>query len=75
MPPAASGPEAGAIEPSGAGVAGPLRRRRRLDQRATSEADQRIADRLSALVEGREIDNDGQGDDEGGAAGALVPVG
>ena len=44
-------------------------------QRATSEADQRIADRLSALVEGRKIDNDDQGDDEDGAAGALVPVG
>ncbi|MHA6797141.1 hypothetical protein ACVGVM_27050 [Pseudonocardia bannensis] len=43
-------------------------------QRATSEADRRIADRLSALVEGREV-TDGQDDDEDGALGALVPVG
>jgi integrase len=44
-------------------------------QRATSEADQRIADRLSALVEGREIDTDDQEDDEDGPAGSRVPVG
>jgi hypothetical protein len=44
-------------------------------QRATSEADQRIADRLSALVEGREIDTDDQEDDEDGPAGSGVPVG
>ncbi|MBN9109610.1 MAG: tyrosine-type recombinase/integrase family protein [Pseudonocardia sp.] len=43
-------------------------------QRATSEADRRIADRLSALVEGREVTDD-QDDDEDGASGALVPVG
>jgi integrase len=41
-------------------------------QRATSEADRLIADRLSELVEGREENED---DDEDGAAGALVPVG
>jgi hypothetical protein len=44
-------------------------------QRATSEADQRIADRLSALVEGREIDTDDQEDDEDGPIGSRVPVG
>lgn len=43
-----------------------------LYQRATSEADQHIADRLSALVDGRETDSD---DPEDGSAGALVPVG
>jgi integrase len=43
-------------------------------QRATSEADRRIADRLSALVNGGESSGDGQDDDEDGAAGALVPV-
>jgi integrase len=44
-------------------------------QRATSEADQRIAVRLSALVEGRKIDNGDQDDEEDGAASGLVPVG
>ena len=43
-------------------------------QRATSEADRRIADRLSALVNGDESGEDGQDDDEDGAAGALVPA-
>jgi hypothetical protein len=57
----------GGREPSGRGA------KRRLDQRATSEADQRIADRLSALVDGRPDDN--EGDDDDGPAGALVPVG
>lgn len=46
-----------------------------LCQRATSEADQRIADRLNALVDGRETDSDDPEDDEDGSAGALVPVG
>ncbi len=44
-------------------------------QRATSEADQRIANRLSALVEGREIDSDDQEDDEDGPTGSWVSVG
>jgi hypothetical protein len=39
-------------------------------QRATSESDRRIADRLSALVNGGEPAEDGQE----GAAGALVPA-
>ena len=48
-------------------------------QRATSEADRRIADRLSALVSGQELagddqDDDDPEDDEDGAAGALVPA-
>jgi hypothetical protein len=34
----------------------------------------RIADRLTALVEGRKIDNGDQDDGEDEAAGALVPV-
>jgi integrase len=44
-------------------------------QRATSEADQRIADWLSALVDGRDDPEDDPDDDEDGPAGALVPVG
>jgi integrase len=45
-------------------------------QRATSEADRLIADRLSALVEGSQTDDeDLEDDDEDGPAGALVPVG
>jgi integrase len=43
-------------------------------QRATSEADRRIADRLSALVSGQESAGDDQDDDDDGAAGALVPA-
>lgn len=43
-------------------------------QRATSEADQRIADRLSALVDGREPDDDDQDEDDDGSAGVLVPA-
>lgn len=43
-------------------------------QRATSEADQRIADRLSALVDGRPLDEDDPGDDEDGPSGELVPA-
>lgn len=45
-------------------------------QRATSEADQRIADRLSGLVDDHHgVRRDDPEDDEGGAAGVLVPVG
>ena len=43
-------------------------------QRATSEADQRIADRLSVLVDGRTLDEDDPEDDEDGLSGALVPA-
>jgi hypothetical protein len=43
-------------------------------QRATSEADRRIADRLSALVDGQESAGNGQDDDEDGAAGVLLPA-
>jgi hypothetical protein len=57
------------------GVQGRALRAALIYQRATSEADQRIADRLSALVEGREIDTDDQEDDEDGPAGSRVPVG
>jgi integrase len=43
-------------------------------QRATSEADRRIADRMSALVDGVEpIEEDPDEDDEG-MTGALVPA-
>ncbi|MDQ2706296.1 MAG: site-specific integrase [Actinomycetota bacterium] len=42
-----------------------------LYQRATSEADQRIADRMSALVDERTPDGE---DDDDGPAGALVPT-
>jgi len=43
-------------------------------QRATSEADRRIADRMSALVDGFDPDDDDPGEDEDGPAVALVPV-
>jgi hypothetical protein len=43
-------------------------------QRATSEADQRIADRLSALVDARTLGEDEADDDEDGPSGALVPA-
>ena len=43
-------------------------------QRATREADQRIADRLSTLVDGRPVDEERPDDDEDGPAGALVPA-
>jgi hypothetical protein len=49
-------------------------------QRATSEADERIAERLSSLVDkhrggvtGTTSDEDDE--EDGGASGALVPVG
>lgn len=45
-----------------------------LYQRATSEADQRIADRMSALVDRRTPDGEDQEDDDDGLAGALVPA-
>jgi integrase len=41
-------------------------------QHATAEADREIADRLSDLVEGH---TGSRPDDDGGPAGALVPVG
>jgi hypothetical protein len=44
-------------------------------QRATSEAGQRIADRLSALVDGHDDSASDPDDDEDGPTGALVPVG
>lgn len=44
-------------------------------QRATSEAERLIAERLSALMPGRSIDGDNPEDDEDGPAGAVVPVG
>jgi hypothetical protein len=40
----------------------------------TTCSDCRIADRLSALVEARKIDNGDRDDGEDEAAGALVPV-
>ncbi|MFC4005424.1 hypothetical protein ACFS2C_25520 [Prauserella oleivorans] len=46
-------------------------------QRATSEADRRIADRLSELVEKHrrgEDDPDGPDDDDDDGSGALVPA-
>ncbi len=43
-------------------------------QRATSEADRRIADRMSALVDGIERDGDDPDDEGGGPAGALLPA-
>jgi hypothetical protein len=43
-------------------------------QRATREADQRIADRLSTLVDGHPVDEARPGDGEDGPAGALVPA-
>ena len=43
-------------------------------QRATSEADRRIADRMSALVNGGDPDDDDPGGDEDGGAGGLVPA-
>lgn len=43
-------------------------------QRATSEADQLIADRMSALVDGRKVDEEDPDGDEDGPAGALVPA-
>jgi integrase len=43
-------------------------------QRATSEAGRRIADRMSALVDGGDPDDDDPGGDEDGGAGALVPA-
>ena len=45
-----------------------------IHQRATSEADRRIADRLNALVNGEESAGDDQDDDDDGATGALVPA-
>jgi integrase len=42
-------------------------------QRATREADQRIADRLSTLVDGRPVDDERPDDDEDGPISALVP--
>ena len=43
-------------------------------QRATSEADQLIADRMSALVDGRKVDEEDPDGHEDGPAGALVPA-
>ncbi|MGH3611257.1 MAG: tyrosine-type recombinase/integrase [Pseudonocardia sp.] len=43
-------------------------------QRATSEADRRIADRMSAFVEGTESGEECPDDDEDGSASALAPV-
>ncbi|MBN9098848.1 MAG: tyrosine-type recombinase/integrase family protein [Pseudonocardia sp.] len=43
-------------------------------QRATSEADQRIADRMSTLVDGKEVRRDRPDDDDDGVAGVLVPA-
>jgi len=43
-------------------------------QRATSEADRRIAERLNALVDGAEPDIGHPDDPEDGAVGALVPT-
>ena len=43
-------------------------------QRATREADQRIADRLSTLVDGRPVNEERPDDDEDGPTGALVPA-
>ena len=43
-------------------------------QRSTSEADRRIADRMSALVDGIEVAEDDPDDPDDGAAGALVPA-
>lgn len=43
-------------------------------QRATSEADQLIPDRMSALVDGRKVDEEDPDGDEDGPAGALVPA-
>jgi hypothetical protein len=43
-------------------------------QRATREADQRIADRLSTPVDGRPVDEERPDDDEDGPTGALVPA-
>jgi integrase len=43
-------------------------------QRATSEADRRIADRMSALVDGVERDEGDPGDEGEGPAGAQVPA-
>ena len=43
-------------------------------QRSTSEADRRIADRMSALVEGIETPDDDPDEDDDGLAGALVPA-
>lgn len=45
-------------------------------QRATSEADERIADRLSQLIDKhRKGSTDEDDDPDGGGSGALVPVG
>ena len=44
-------------------------------QRATSEADQRIADRLSGLVDDHRGARRRPDDDEDGPTGALVPLG
>ena len=43
-------------------------------QRATSEADRRIAERVSRLVDGAEVAEKAPDDPEDGAAGLLVPV-
>jgi integrase len=43
-------------------------------QRATSEADRRIADQLGALVDKHTGDDDSEEDDDDGSAGVLVPA-
>ena len=43
-------------------------------QRATREADRRIADRMSDIVDSRHPDGDDPDDGEDGAAGALVQL-
>ena len=44
-----------------------------IHQRATSEADRRIADRMSVLVDGVERDGDDPDEDGEGRADALLP--